>query len=149
MSASTYLLGNGTLFSVSVNGGTTYTPVHELQSISFGSSKLDLEDITNLDSVGNYREYAPTLLDAGEVSINGIFIPTDAGQLACFAAFDARAVLTCKIQWLPTGSQTTGATTVFAAFQTERPSKDASVDKVAKFAAKFKVTGAFTETAGS
>jgi predicted secreted protein len=146
MAATKYVIGKGSVFSISTDG-TTFTPVKQIKTIQFSGGKSDTEDITNMDSTGNYREYAPTLLDAGQASVSGVFDPLDPGQLMFAAAFTGQVLVHCKLQYPATQGQTTGFLRTFAGWVTES-NLDAQFDKTSTLAATIKVTGPFTDTAG-
>jgi len=140
-----FVLGAGSVFSISSNG-TTFTPVNQLKTASFSNTKLDTEDISNMGSPSAFREYAPTLLDSGQVAISGVFDPHDAGQIALAAAFNAITQLTCKLVFPVMTGDTTGFTREFSAWVTEYTLTDA-FDKSATISATFKITGPITDTA--
>lgn len=147
--ASKFVLGRGTVLSISTDGGTTYIPVNQLKTIQFSGGKSDLEDITNMGSPGAFREYAPTLLDAGQAALQGIFDPEDAGQLALSAAWIAQALLTVKMQFPKASDQTTvGLMRTFTAYVSE-DNLDAQFDKTSTLAVTLKITGPITDTQGS
>ncbi|WP_019534211.1 phage tail tube protein [Paenibacillus ginsengihumi] len=83
--------------------GTTFklgtTPIGDLTAI--GSPNVDTEeiDVTTLDSVGAYREYISGFKDAGEVTLSGYFVPTDAGQAAAYAALESGEIQECEIEY--------------------------------------------------
>src|SRR5690348_3496982 len=56
----------GTLLKASDMAGTpTFTTIAEVRGLSGPSTSVNTEDVTSLDS-GNYMEFIPTLIDAGE-----------------------------------------------------------------------------------
>src|SRR5260370_33541806 len=63
-----------------------WVTISEIKKMSFTGAKLDLADVTNVQS-GTYREFLPTLLDAGEISFEGNMIPGDATQDVLNTAF--------------------------------------------------------------
>jgi len=63
-----------------------FVTISEIKKMSFTGAKLDLADVTNVQS-GTYREFLPTLLDAGEISFEGNMIPGDATQDVLNTAF--------------------------------------------------------------
>ena len=147
--ATTFVLGNGSTLSIQTSGSSTYVLVKQMKTVTYSGSKLDLEDITNLDSVGAYREYAPTLRDAGTVATEGVFAPADPGQIALTAAFDVSVPILVKHQLPPAAGQTTGILQTFAAYVAERPTFDTQADKTSSFKASLKITGPITTTLGS
>ena len=48
--------------------------VLEIINIDLSGAKLDLVDVTNMNSVGGYKEWLPTLREGGEVSCSGNLI---------------------------------------------------------------------------
>ena len=45
-----------------------FTTIAEVRTIKWDNYKLDTVEVTNMDSPDFYKEYIPTLLDAGELS---------------------------------------------------------------------------------
>jgi hypothetical protein len=67
------------------------TALAELTSISGPKIKVDTKDMTNHDSASAAREFIATLVDGGEIKIEGHFIPGDtAGQIAFITDMLAR-----------------------------------------------------------
>jgi predicted secreted protein len=126
-----------------VIGSESFTTVAEVKNIQRTGSKSDQVDVTNMDSVGAYREYLPTLLDAGEISFTGNYIPADATQQNLQTLFDNRTKRNCKIV-LPNSL----GHWAFAAYIAGLDF-DLSVDKEATISVKLKVTGKPVFTAGS
>src|SRR5574337_151267 len=58
----------------------TFTLVPECKTITFSGAKADLDDVTNLDSTGNFHEYITTLLDGGEVQADGNYLGNQSSQ---------------------------------------------------------------------
>jgi predicted secreted protein len=118
-----------------------FTKLAELKSIQRSGAKADQVDVTNMDSIGAYREYLATLLDAGEISFTGNYIPSDATQAALQTTFDARAVVNWKIVLPPAGTYIVSlGTWTFAAFVTAFDF-DIPHDKEATISGKLKITG--------
>lgn len=142
-------LGKGGVFSISTDGGTTFTAVKQLKTCSFSGAKSDFEDVTNMDSPGATREFAPTLLDAGECQIQGVFLDSDPGQLAFNAAYAAQTLLSCKLVMAPRPGQTTGYTRTFSGYISEGNNLDAQFDKSSTFSGTVKISGPITSTPGT
>lgn len=53
------------------NGGA----IAEVINIDLAGAKLDLVDVTNMDSVGGYKEWLATLREGGEVTCEANLIP--------------------------------------------------------------------------
>jgi predicted secreted protein len=63
------IFGKGTLLQVETSPGSgTYTTIAEVKSISGPTGESDEIDVTNHDSVGDYREFVRGLIDAGEIT---------------------------------------------------------------------------------
>lgn len=62
--------GIGTKFGRSPNGGTTYTPIAEVNSISGPSISRETIDVTSLDSTNGWREFIPSFRTGGTVNLN-------------------------------------------------------------------------------
>ena len=142
--------GKGTIYSIGTSGTTpTYTAVSELKTFAFSGTKNDTEDVTNSDSAGRAREFLVTLLDSGEISIAGNYVAGDAGQVAMRAAFNSGAILSHKMVLPMSPAQTTsGDTFTFLGLVVEN-NLDVQFDKALTFAAKVKVSGVITYTAGT
>ena len=141
----------GSLIQYSTNPpSVAYTPVAELKNIGFSGAKYDLADITNMAS-GNFKEWLPTLADAGEVSIAGNYVPNSAAELAVIGMFNNATLATWEIK-LPAavaqGFPTTLGTFTFLAYVS---SIDYGLDaaKEATISLKLKITGAVSFSAGS
>ena len=69
----------GTLLKIGDGGGSeNFTTIAEVTNISGPGFALETTEVTNHSSTGGWREYIATLLDAGEVSFDINFIPTEA-----------------------------------------------------------------------
>lgn len=136
--------GQGSKLKRGDGGGTeAFTAISEITNIQRTGSKADQVDVTNMDSTGAYREYIPTLLDAGEVSFTGNYIPGDATQAQLQTDFDNRRLG----NWQITLPNSLGHW-AFAAFVTGFDF-DLSHDKQSTITCKLKVTGKPLFTAGS
>lgn len=122
--------GAGTLLK---RAGTT---VAEVVNIDISGAKSDFDDVTNMDSTGNFKEWLPTLLEAGEVSFTGNFLGTaDATQVQLLADFNAQSLLAWTIV-LPSARGTYSFNAYVASFDTKL-----DVAKKADFSAKLKISG--------
>lgn len=112
------------------------TTVAEIITIDISGAKSDFDDATNMDSTGAFREWIPTLLDAGELSFTGNFLgTTDPTQVQLLADFNAQTLIAWTIV-LPF----TRGTFTFSAYVASFDVKlDAS--KKADFSAKLKISG--------
>lgn len=127
--------------------GTTLTwnsnLVAEITNIGGVEISVDEVDVTNHDSVDNYKESIPTLIDAGEVSIEGNFIPSDTnGQIALMNDCNSRTVRAFII----TFPAATGTTWSGNAWVKRFKAADAPVDGKLEFSATLRITGKPTLT---
>lgn len=116
----------------------SFSTIAEITKVQRSGSKMDLVDVTNMDSIGAYREKLATLLDAGQISFDANYIPQDATQTGLQAQFDGRILSNWKIV-LPGGRGTFS----FKAYSTSADF-DLSVDKASTFSGKLDITGAPT-----
>jgi len=114
-----------------------FATVAEVLSISWGGKKLDMTDVTNMDSVGGYEEVLPTIFRSGEITFDVNYVPAAATQIALNTDYEARTKRNWKIV-LP-GSPTIG-TWSFSGYIAEL-GLDLPLDKQAKRQIKIKVTG--------
>lgn len=123
-------------FGVSLaRAGTT---IAELTSIGSPKLSLDTQETTSHQSDNNYKEYIGTLLDGGEVAIEGNFISSDSdGQIGLITDMNNRTVQAFVITF-PTAIT---ATWTFSALVTAFEIGDMAVDGTLTFSATLKVTG--------
>lgn len=151
MPASKSYSAKGTVFSFGTasTGTVTFTNVAEIKSIQFSGGKVDLEDVTNMDSPGAFREKTPTLLDGGDLSLSGNYVSGDAGRVAFNTAYLGRTLISCKVVLpLAPGQTTVGDSFTFNGYVSEN-NVDLQFDKAASFSAKITITGPVTPVAGS
>jgi predicted secreted protein len=79
--------------------GSSYTKYAEVIKIDNTGMKADLADVTNMDSASSFKEYLPTLIDAGEVKFDANFITTDAIQNDLTTDFSNQTLLYWRIQF--------------------------------------------------
>jgi hypothetical protein len=81
------IIGHGSkLVIVGPHGGSAVNGILDCQMINTGSNKVDTPESTSMLSPGTSRTYEPGLEDAGEITVKFFFDPTDAGQVALYAA---------------------------------------------------------------
>lgn len=143
----------GSVLAVQIESGSPpvegYVPIAEIQTITRSGSKSDLADVTNMQSLGGYREYLATLRDAGDVSFNGNYIPNDPTQIDLQGLFDGATEAAWEIVLPPgVGFPTSLGKWTFNAFVA---SNDYSLphDKEGKISGKLKITGKPVFTPGS
>lgn len=138
----------GTQLLYQITGSVGYSLLAEITSVDFSGQKLDLADVTNYES-GIFKEWLATLLDSGDLTFKGNFIPGDASQAQVLSFFNAAT----RVNWevilpinpatgLPYGHFT------FAAFVSTNEWQ-LPIDKQGMISGKLKITGAVLFTAGS
>jgi predicted secreted protein len=143
--------GRGSAIQYSTNPpSVAYTVLAEIKNVQFSGAKADLADVTNFQS-GNFREFLPTLNDAGEVSISGNLIPNDTTEQAILGFFNSQTLVTFQVQ-LPAntaqGFATTLGTYTFKAYVVSFD-YGIPVDKETTITLKLKITGSVTFATGS
>ena len=128
--SSNAVIGYNTSFSI--YGGSTYTAVAEVTSITWPGYSRDAIDVTHMTSPSQFREFIPGLMDAGEVTIELNFIPSATDVI--LAALTAATTGQFKIQ------QASGVNVVFKAIVTSYQPQS-PVDDKATASATFKITG--------
>src|ERR1017187_1753106 len=112
--------------------------IAELTKIDRAGAKADLVDVTNLSSVGSYREYLPTLLDAGELNLEGNFLGNqETSQQTLQTLFDAQTLTVGNTVAFPGGK----GTFTFSGYVSEQPAFNVTTEKMVTFTAKMKITG--------
>lgn len=125
-------LASGT--SLARNGNT----IAELTNIGGIEISLDAIDVTSHQSADSFKEYVGGLLDVGEVSIEGNFIPGDTnGQVGLLTDMLAKTLQSFVIAF----PAATGTTWSFSALVTKFKAADAPVDGVLPFSASLKISG--------
>ena len=138
----------GSILSYQLASSLGYTPIAELQQLDFTGQKLDLADVTNYQS-GIFKEWLATLLDSGDMTFKGNFIPSDVTQAQILEYFNTAT----RVQWyltLPTNPATNlpyGHFT-FTGFVSEF-SWQLPIEKQGMISGKIKITGNIAYTSGS
>ena len=130
----------GTLLKIGDGGGPeTFTTIAEVTSISGPGLSLDPIEATSHDSTGGWREFIGGLLEAGEVSFDINYIPTNAthdASTGLIADMVARTVRNFQLVF-PDGSSTTWS---FAALVTSFEPGEPIDDKLSA-SVSLKITG--------
>jgi hypothetical protein len=125
-------LGFGTTFSWNSN------IVAELTNINGIELTVDKVDTTSHQSTDGYKESLPSLIDAGDVTLEGGFDYTDTtGQHAMLTDLNARVTRSAVI----TFPSATGATWSLTGYVSRLKIGDAPIDGVIPFSATITVTG--------
>lgn len=137
----------GRTAKLSIGDGSSpdvFTQAAEITSISGPARSAQSVDVTHLNSPNDYMEYKPGMLDAGEVTIEGRWIPTNAtlntDADGLLNLFEARTTRTFKIDW-PDGSDTQ-----FEAFITSFEPNVGGHSEPVNLSVGLKCTGKPTET---
>jgi len=120
-----------------------YTTIAEITKIQRSGSKMDLVDVTNMDSIGAYREKLATLLDGGDIALDANYIPQDATQQSLQALFDNRTLAPWQIV-LPNSLGTWNFNAYLMSLDF-----DLSTDKASTLSSKLTITGKPVFTPGS
>lgn len=124
-----------------------FTAIAEIISIQQQGQKIDLIDVTNMDSEANangliYREFIGGLADGGELSFSANFIPTNDTQQDFMDAFDG-----LKKRWRVVLPDDLGYFSCEAFINAN--DFDYSIDKQLGFSGKLKVSGPYGFTEGA
>ena len=115
-------------------GGVTIAEVTSIGGLELDSDEID---VTHLMSPGGYEEVIQTIRRTGVVTLEGNFVPGDAGQADLMADYLSGAVHEYKITF-PTAMATEWT---FDAFVKKAPSTEAAMDGAVSFSAELRVTG--------
>jgi len=108
----TPIIGTGATLKISGGG----TAVALALNISHSGLATELQDVTALDNTTGYRDFLPALIDAGEFTVELLFDPDNAEQVA----YDTdQAAGTSRIYVL-TLTDTSPSTYTFTAWVTNR-----------------------------
>lgn len=115
------------------------TAIAEIKSISGPSLSRNTIDATNMDSANGWKEFIGGLKDAGEVSIECNFLPTNATQKAAYTDLGDGSVDAYSIVWSDSGGTTWTFNAICVGFDPK-----AELDGALSATMKFKLTGAPT-----
>lgn len=90
-------IGYGADFEISTNGGSSWTGVGEVMSITPPSDAIDIIDATHMGSANRTREFITGLRDPGECSFEMNFVPGSAGDTLLQSVRDAAVRVSCRI----------------------------------------------------
>ena len=112
------------------------TAIAELTNIGGPSLSADTLDVTSLDSADGYREFIQGVRDGGEISIEGNFIPGNAGQVALVTDLNDGSLDAYTITFPAAMATTWTFNAIVTAFECSAP-----FDDKASFTATLKVSG--------
>jgi hypothetical protein len=133
----------------------TGVAVLQLKDFTVPEQKWSYDDITNTSSpaigVGVLKESLATLVDPGEFTATGIFLPSDPGIIALQTAFQTGLANAFQIQLKPiSGQSTTGNVYAFNAYvQTNPVPSGVSAEKAVTVKISLKLDSVMTVLAGS
>lgn len=135
------IAAHGTLLQIGDGASPeVFTNIAEVMDISGPSFSLDTAEVTHQESPGNFKEYIPTLLDGGEVSMEINFLTTEAthGQAAggLLADMVARNVRNFKIAFPESPSVEWAFAAIITAFELDSAMADQQ-----KASVTLKITG--------
>jgi len=107
MATSNAIAAIGTQFQRG-DGGTpeSFTIVAEITAINGPGLSLEFLDITHMQSDDEYREVLPSFKDAGEISLDLNFVPSDSTQQDLMTDFNNRTKRNFKIIFPDAGNTT-------------------------------------------
>ena len=112
--------------------------IAELTNINGLNLDSDEIDVTHLESPGGYEEIIQSIRRTGTVSLEGNFVPGDAGQAALMADYLTGAVEAYTIDFSGAGLS---AEWNFTAYVKQAPSTEAETAGKIPFSAELRVTG--------
>jgi hypothetical protein len=138
-------IGYGSAFSISssTTSPISYTQVAEVTDIDWAGITIGKEDVTHLGSPNAYREYKPTLVDPGTISLEGNWLD-DATQSNMYTMASTRQIFPFMVQNLVQGNSKTYTVTGFGFFEKITPLGKITADKAIKFSAQIQITGVIT-----
>jgi hypothetical protein len=144
-----------TAFTVAPAATPTGVAVLQLKEFTVPEQSWSYDDITNTSSpavgVGVLKESLATLVDPGEFSATGIFLPSDPGLIALQTAFQTGLANAFQIQLKPIGGQsTTGNIYAFNAYVAKNPvPSNVDAGKAVTVKISLKLDSVMTVLAGS
>ena len=115
------------------------TAIAELTAIGGPTISADTLDVTSHDSADGYREFLQGLRNAGEINIEGNFIPGNAGQVALTTDLNDGSSDAYTVTFPSAMATTWTFSAIVTAFETSAP-----FDDKASFTATLKITGKAT-----
>jgi len=91
------MIGYGTFFHISQDGGATWFEMGEVFNITPPSDTVDQQDVTHMQSPQRRREFIPGLSDPGSASFEQNFIPGSASDLKVQSIRAAGEQVLCRI----------------------------------------------------
>jgi predicted secreted protein len=141
--------GRQTVLKYSVNPPSVpYAELNEIKTIGFSGSKADVQDVTNMNS-SQFKEWLPTLIDSGDLSLTGNMIPNDQSEVDVLGFFNNLTLVYWEVVLPPgIGFPVSEGTFSFKAFVVS-VDRTVPVEKEATLSLKLKITGPIAFSAGS
>lgn len=139
------VIGYGSAFSIgnALTSPITYTQVAEVTDIDWAGITIGKEDVTNLGSPNAYREYKPTLVDPGTISIDGNWLD-DVTQSNMYNLASTRQPFPFMVQNYVQNDTHIYTVTGQGFFEKITPLGKITTDKTIKFSAQIQITGVIT-----
>lgn len=138
--------GLGDAVFISIDEGANFLQVMQTNNMQYAGQKINFEDVTTTTSENGVLESMPTTQDPGNFNFDVVFNPSDPGQLALSAAYDARTKLVVKHVYKAQPGYTSGPIKTFRAWVAENPNPGSDVTKATKMSVSMKITGTITTT---
>lgn len=91
--------GASGVLSGGTDGAEIFTKIAEVKSLNGFNASATVIDVTNMDSLNNYREYISSWLDAGEVSFAMNFLPGNVTQQEIYTVMQNREARNYQLIW--------------------------------------------------
>lgn len=141
MPASTATASYGTLLKQGDGAmSEAFTSITEVTNLSSPGMKLDLQEVTNMESPTAWREFIATLKDAGEVTVEFNGLPAETQQVALRTCLVNKTKRNFRITFTDSGPTTWN----FSGFVTNFQYVPGDVNGALKGNATIKITGAMT-----
>ena len=119
----------------------TFTDVAEVEGLSGPSLSADEIDVTTHDTADGYREFIQGLKDAGDLSIEGNFIPTEdthkeAGDASLLASYNSGDLTDFKLVFPDANNTEWEFSAIVTGFEVDIP-----VDEKMTFSCTLKLSG--------
>lgn len=125
--------------TISMQSGTTYNAIAQIEGFTGPGVSTDLIDVTNLDSSGGFKEYVAGLKDGGTFSFDIVWKSTDTATLQAQQANFAGTLCGFKTAY----PFSTPVVYTYSGYVTKWEPKAAKGD-VMRASMEIKVTGAIT-----
>lgn len=140
---------------LAIGSGESPTPVLQVKTWSFSGQQAKYDDTTNAGSPAQgaavMEEAIPSTVSPGQLTVSGVFLPTDPGQESLASAFLSQALTSFTFTFpLFPGQTTTGNSYAFSGYVQDMPNAvDVDYSKAINFKTTIKIQGPITVTAGS